>query len=515
MSRIEKKPSSKGLERLLTTLALESINIPVLEIDEHLRKLLMLTGKYAKAEHCYILVLTEDRSELVYTHSWIRKGYVPTLKSIKAAEVPINLNARRHEIIAVPDIFSLKFNPQFELKQRINPVIKSAVIAPLISNDLLWGFLGCSISKKMAKVPDDLKSVFTIAAELVVNLYGKRKIHSEIEIIKSIVSRSTNSLAFFDRSGNIQFSNTAFRERFAPCAPDSSSCDFYNIFSSIADSADGKLIKRFNAALSGKDSQIEVWIKNRDNLNLYEISLHPNTTGDENITGVIFSGRDITERVQLEAGILKAIYQERKRIGILLHDDLGHDLLAADIRLKLLSDRIRSVSPGISDELVEIEKSIKDMMNDVRRLSHGLIPFKNQGLDLREMLDAATIMMSKYYGLQYSYTIHPEVNITSESVISELFNIIIESSVNAVKHSGCDTITITLSPEKNLYVMRITDNGKGIQENKLRFPGAGLAIMRYRARSIGGLLEIKGSRNRGTTVKVSFNPERINIEKEL
>jgi len=352
MNCSKKKTFSKGLKRLIATLALESINIPARRIDEKLHKLLMLTGKYAKAEHCYILALTEDRSELVCTHRWTRKGYLPALKSIKAAEVPIQWDARRHEIISVPDIFSLNLSPLPGLKEKINPASKSAVIAPLISDNLLWGILGCSISKKLAKVPDELKSVFTIAAELVVNLYEKRQIHSEIEIIKSIVSRSTSSLAFFDRSGKVQFANTAFRERFASCIPSGANCDFYNIFSSIADSADGKLIKRFNAALSGKESQIEVWIKNRDNLNLYEIALYPNTTEDDNITGVIFNGKDITDRVQLETEILKAIRQERKRIGILLHDDLGHDLLAADIRLKLLSDRICSVSPEISDELV-------------------------------------------------------------------------------------------------------------------------------------------------------------------
>ena len=507
----DKTPSSKGLERLLATLALESINIPVRGIDEHLNKLIMLAGKYARAEHCYIQTLSADRSELVFTHSWIRKGYTPTLKSIKAVEVPIHWNAKKSEIIFVPDIFNLKFSSDFDLKERINPELKSALVAPLVSNDVLWGFLGCSLSRKMTKPPAELKSVFTIAAELVVNLYEKRKIHSEIEIIKSIVSKSGNSLAYFNGDGKVQFSNAAFMENFAARGADSANCNFYSIFSDIADSSDTKLNKKFNAALSGKDAQIEVWIKKRDNLKLFEISLHPNTGEDGSITGVIFSARDITDRVQLEATILNAISRERKRIGILLHDDLGHDLLAADIRLKLLSDRIRDVAPEIAVELVEIEKSIKDMMNDVRRLSHGLIPFKNQGLDLKEMLDAASIMMSKYYGLQYSYTIHHDVNITSEAVISELFNIIIESSVNAVKHSGCDSITVDLSPEKNLYVMKITDNGKGIQETKLRFPGAGLEIMRYRARSIGGLLEIRGSRNHGTTVKVSFNPERINL----
>ncbi|HPS58390.1 MAG TPA: histidine kinase [Spirochaetota bacterium] len=511
MTLNEKTQPSKGLERLLTTLALESINIPIHGIDDHLNKLLMHIGKYTKADHCYILTPSEDRSELIFSHSWCRRGYVPTLDSIRNSDISLYWNIKKKEVIFVPDVFSLKYHPDSDIKARLNPRLRSAIVAPLILNDVLQGFLGCSLTSRMTFLPGELQSVLRISAELVANLYEKKRIYSQVFIAESIVAKSNNILAYFDGSGKIQYANTAFRENFT--GPDlyTSGTDFYSIFSNIADSSDSKLNKKFNAALSGKDSQIEVWIKNRSNLSLYEISLHSNNSEYGNTPGVIFNGRDITDRVQLEAGILKAISQERKRIGILLHDDLGHDLLAADIRLKLLSDRIHDVAPETSEELVEIEKSVKYMMNDVRRLSHGLIPFKNQGLDLREMLDAASIMMSKYYGLQCSYTIHHDVNITSEAVISELFNIITESSVNAVKHSGCDSISIDLSPENNLYVMKITDNGQGIQEKKLRFPGAGLEIMRYRARSIGGLLEIKGSRNHGTTVKVSFNPERINL----
>lgn len=500
-----------GLEQLLNSMAMESINIPVREINVQINKLLMLLGKYAKAERCYILSFFENMTKMKITHYWSRKSFIPDIDKVIEVTNPYYTRINKNSLHVIPDIYKVDGYQSLSNNEKQDKKLKSSLLAPLFQNDLLIGYLGFSSATPLSIFPEELKSVFRIAAELIVNLYEKKKIYSQIGIAQSIVSKTSSKLAYFDSSGRMLFSNTAFIESFMCAGADSVSHNFYSIFSDIADSNDSKLTKKFNLALSGKDSQIEVWIKNCENLSLYEISLHPNSDNDDNITGVIFSARDITDRVQLEAGILKAIQQERKRIGILLHDDLGHDLLAADIRLKLLSDRIRDVAPDTAVELVEIEKSVKDMMNDVRRLSHGLIPFKNQGLDLREMLDAAAIMMYKYYGLQCSYTIHPDVDITSEAVINELFNIIIESSVNAVKHSECDCITIDLSPEKNLYVMKITDNGKGIQETKLRFPGAGLEIMRYRARSIGGLLEIRGSRNRGTTVKVSFNPERINI----
>lgn len=515
MKQVNNEISLDDFQRLLNKLSLESINIPVAEIDTHLKKILRLLGRYAGVERCYIVLFNTEQDRLIISHEWSRKDFHPTINSVRLEDVPPDwLNVRKNELIIVPDVHRVKYNSFSGPEKIFSTGTKFALLIPLQSHEKKIGYLGFSSRRSIYSFHEDIKSIFRIIGELIVSLYEKKTIHSQLELAERIVSKSTGQLAFFDISGYLQFANESFQKNFTGALKGRQNPTFHNIFKNRVSAGNEKFFTGFNLALAGKDSRIEVWIKIKNSLCLFEIFLHCYMNSDGSISGVFFNSNNITERVQLEAAILKATYRERKKIGINLHDDLGHDLLAIDIRLKLLSDRIKLISPETSVELAEIQNSVKDMMNDVRRLSHGLIPFKNQGLDIREMLDAANIMMYKYYSLHCETIISPEVDVVDESVIGELYNIIIESVVNSVKHSGCDTIRISIYPENNLYVMTIADNGKGIRDiNKTR-SGAGIEIMKYRARSIGGLLEISSSPDNGTTVKVTFNPKRLPFAKE-
>lgn len=501
--------SLEDFQRLLNRLSLESINIPVAGIDTHLKKLLRLIGKYSLVDRCFTVLFNTEGDRLVISHDWSRKGFHSTISSVRLEDVPQAwLNIKKNDLIFIPDIHKIKYSSFSGPEKVFSTTTKSALLIPLQSHDKKIGYLGFSSTGSMKSFPEEIKSILRVIGELIVSLYEKKTIHSQLELAERIVSKSTGQLAFFDNNGNLQFANESFRKNFTGAPKRGETPDFRSIFRKKVSAGNEKFFVSFSRAIEGNDSRMEVWIKNRNNLALYEIDLYANRNDVGETTGVFFNSNDITERVQLEAMILKAIHQERRKIGINLHDDLGHDLLAIDIRLKLLSDRIKTISPETSVELVEIEKSVKDMMNDVRRLSHGLIPFKNQGLEIREMLDAAAITMYKYYGLQCRTYISPEVKIADESIIGELYNIITESVVNSVKHSGCSEINLRIYPEKNLYAMAITDNGKGIQDARSIETGAGIEIMKYRARSIGGLLEISSTPNKGTTVKVVFNPVR-------
>jgi signal transduction histidine kinase len=80
-----------------------------------------------------------------------------------------------------------------------------------------------------------------------------------------------------------------------------------------------------------------------------------------------------------------------------------------------------------------------------------------------------------------------------------LYRIAQEAVNNAVKHSGAQHIQIRLSSSETGLELLVHDDGKGIKESPGRAGGMGLHIMDYRARSIGGSLEIVGASG-GTTV---------------
>ena len=71
---------------------------------------------------------------------------------------------------------------------------------------------------------------------------------------------------------------------------------------------------------------------------------------------------------------------------------------------------------------------------------------------------------------------------------------------NAVKHGGASYIAIGIEAVNDGLRFAIEDDGIGIAEGSAETGGLGLAIMRYRAESIGARLDIGRRQSGGTAV---------------
>jgi signal transduction histidine kinase len=86
-----------------------------------------------------------------------------------------------------------------------------------------------------------------------------------------------------------------------------------------------------------------------------------------------------------------------------------------------------------------------------------------------------------------------------------IFRICQEVLTNVVRHANASKVKITLKEGLDKIILRIGDNGKGIEKEQLSDPRAfGLIGMRERARSWGGDVTIKGNPGKGTVVTVSI-----------
>ncbi|WP_315821706.1 sensor histidine kinase [Paraflavitalea speifideaquila] len=65
-----------------------------------------------------------------------------------------------------------------------------------------------------------------------------------------------------------------------------------------------------------------------------------------------------------------------------------------------------------------------------------------------------------------------------------------EALNNAMKHSQATHLQIDIGAKENQLVIRVTDNGVGINQEQLRRFGNGLHNMRRRMESIGGTFTI-------------------------
>jgi len=302
-------------ESLLTRLALESINIQADDIDSHLNKLLLLTGKFANVTRSFIALFNESGDEITITNDWCAHGFIPTVKTLKTDQLPQSwIRKKKSEVIQIPDVAKVNYQPDAGPEVIFSPGINSSMLIPLFNKSRHIGYIGFSSTRSIEKFSPEMKSVFRITAELTVNLFEKKSAYTQISIAEKIISRSSGMLAYFDKSGFIKTANESFMKFHQLTSDKIDNIHITSIFKDKLDSRETKFLDLISRSITGEEIQTEIWYKDKERLRLLEIALHPNIDSNGQTGSVILNSNDITDRVQLEARILEVIHKERKKI---------------------------------------------------------------------------------------------------------------------------------------------------------------------------------------------------------
>jgi signal transduction histidine kinase len=197
----------------------------------------------------------------------------------------------------------------------------------------------------------------------------------------------------------------------------------------------------------------------------------------------------------------KAIEQERTRIAMEMHDDLGSGLTT----IRYLAGGLSlDSSTGTKDKATKIENSAKelvDSMNDI------IWTMKSDNNSLEEMLayirkQAAEQLENN--AIEYNFDFPkelPEIKLSSEQK-RNLLMISKEAVHNIVKHARASHVNLKAEAENGVFQLSFIDNGKGITKTEARHFGNGLKNMQRRAEEIGAWVDIKNSQ--GTTITVTI-----------
>ena len=208
------------------------------------------------------------------------------------------------------------------------------------------------------------------------------------------------------------------------------------------------------------------------------------------------------ERVtRLEREIIGVSEREQRRIGQDLHDGLCQNLAAIGCAAKSLADDLGEKAQPTAREAQDIEAMLKSAILQARDLARGIHPVHLDETGLSVALESLAITLSRLTGVTVLFQAAAEVPVNDPEVAINLYRITQESLNNAVKHSRATQITITLSREGDQAVLCIADNGIGLLQDVAQRAGMGLKTMEYRARQLGGRLELKPRLGGGTIVK--------------
>ena len=241
----------------------------------------------------------------------------------------------------------------------------------------------------------------------------------------------------------------------------------------------------------------------------YEVRL---SAGEGSVFGSI---RDVTEIAQAKANLrrigrqlLAAQDSERRRIARELHDSTTQLLAAASMRL---AQALPSTALA-ADAIAEARQLIDRSQQELRTVTYLLHPPLLDELGITATLNWYSGRLARSTGITIDVTIDEKTRVIRllPEVEVALFRVAQEALTNAIRHSGCSVVHITLGMSGGGLLLRILDDGRGLS-HPIRMPdttsmavidfGVGIYGMSERIRQLHGWLSIQPAHPRGTLVE--------------
>jgi two-component system sensor histidine kinase UhpB len=149
-------------------------------------------------------------------------------------------------------------------------------------------------------------------------------------------------------------------------------------------------------------------------------------------------------------------------------------------------------------------RSIMDVINEVRAISHSLVPPTLGDLGLVESVRelVATVALVQKLHVDLDATDFNETGLPENGKLM-LYRIIQEALNNIIKHAHASTVHIYLARNRKTVLLQISDNGQGFDPGKAR-RGLGLNNIRNRAELFGGKVVLKAEPGAGCILTVSI-----------
>ncbi|MGJ8726400.1 MAG: sensor histidine kinase [Roseibacillus sp.] len=193
----------------------------------------------------------------------------------------------------------------------------------------------------------------------------------------------------------------------------------------------------------------------------------------------------IRRRIRLHLQQKQLISEERRRIALDLHDDLGTRISHISLLASHANNTIKN--PEVSHTFDKISTMSRDLIG---ALSETVWMLNSRNDDLESLVDFLYRLVNELCRLKKIRCRVDAVYLTENQPISYEFRhnvslAVKESLNNVLKHSEATELKMKVTLEQNIFAVTIEDNGIGLQEDP-KSTGVGLANLERRMKSIGG-----------------------------
>lgn len=217
----------------------------------------------------------------------------------------------------------------------------------------------------------------------------------------------------------------------------------------------------------------------------------------------------------LTSQLLSAQENERKRISMELHDELGQSLTVLKLQIRAIEKGLREEQQEMKQECRELLQYLDGVIDNVRRLSRDLSPSILEDLGLLSALKYLLEGVGKHLTVRQSLEIEDLNRLFPAEAQIIIYRIFQECLNNISKHAGACEVSVAVRRDGESVTLTLEDDGAGfdlprVTGRNATCRGLGLAALDERARMLGGTCQIWSRPGAGTKIVVTIPVNRTN-----
>lgn len=198
--------------------------------------------------------------------------------------------------------------------------------------------------------------------------------------------------------------------------------------------------------------------------------------------------------------VIEAEEKERMRIAKELHDGVGQLLSVTKMTLSRVE-----VSEEESERIQTSTDLIDDTINEIRSISHNLIPYSLLKKGLQEALLELTEKINSAGLMEIKLDLILPKDRLEKSTETAIYRIIQEVLNNMIKHSKARNIVISLKKSGDLLYLKMQDDGVGFDTSKIETSdGIGWKNIISRVLTLDGHIKVDSDKGKGTSINIDL-----------